>query len=125
MRLRIFLLSLALLLSPRWMKALNSFSRRSRREEYWKKGMQLGLCRVKTHFPSFPSALAASAAEVTMSSGRPARSSFLSRTSLKPLSSARTFSPNFWDSTASSSLTLRSSAFLASSRAAPLRTNPL
>ena len=34
------------------MKALKSFSRRSRRAEYWKKGMQLGLWRVKTHLPS-------------------------------------------------------------------------
>ena len=57
-------LSVALPLAPRLMKAWKSFSRRSRREEYWKKGMQLGLWRVKTHFPSIPLALAASAAPV-------------------------------------------------------------
>ena len=50
--------------------------------------------RVMTCLPGRSRSAAASAATAITESGRPARSSGLSRTSIQPLSSARTFWPN-------------------------------
>ena len=70
--------------------------------EYCKKGIKLGLCRVKIHLPGWPKSLAVSAAPANTESGKPCRSSFLSRTNLNALFSFNTFSANCMESRESS-----------------------
>ena len=66
----------------------------------------LGTWIEKSHLPSSPASLAASAAIVRTEAGSPSRSASLSMISLNALVSARTFSPNFTLSRESSWLIL-------------------
>ena len=69
------LLSLALPLSPRAVKALKTFSRRSRREELFRNGSTEERDSVTIALPAMPRSSAAALAAATKASGRPARSS--------------------------------------------------
>jgi hypothetical protein len=68
------LLSLALLLSPRAVKALNTFSRRSRRMELFRNGSTEERDSVTIALPSIPRSPAAALAAAMKLSGRPSRS---------------------------------------------------
>ena len=68
------LLSLALLLSPRAVKALNTFSRRSRRLELFRNGSTEDRDSVTIALPAMPRSSAAAFAAATKLSERPSRS---------------------------------------------------
>ena len=68
------LLSLALPLSPRAVKALNTFSRRSRRVELFRNGSTKERDSVMTALPAMPRSSAAALAAATKLSDRPSRS---------------------------------------------------
>lgn len=68
------LLSLSLPLSPRAVKALNTFSRRSRRVELFRNGSTKDRDSVMIALPGMSRSLAAALAEATKLSGRPSRS---------------------------------------------------
>ncbi len=70
----ISLLSLALSLSPRAVKALNTFSRRSRRVELFRNGSTNERDSVTIALPAMPRSLAAASAAAIKLSERPSRS---------------------------------------------------
>ena len=67
------LLSLALPLSPRAVKALKTFSRRSRRDELFRNGSTEERDSVTIALPAMPRSSASALAAATKASGRPAR----------------------------------------------------
>ena len=114
------LLSLALPLSPRAVKALKTFSRRSRRDELFRNGSTEERDSVTIALPSMPRSSAVALAAATKASGRPARSS--SPSSMNQSCS----SPSRWwlnevPSWASRSLISARRFLAASSRPAPAR----
>ncbi len=114
-------ISAAFSVSPRFTQAVKAFSRRSRRVENCRKGSIEERDRVMTCLPARSRSRAASAAAERTDSGRPARSSSPSSTSMKPFSAASTFWLNAVPSSASRSLISASRFLPASSSAAPAR----
>ena len=121
MRAMIALVSFSPPLSPRFLNAFHTFSRRSRRDEALRNGSTLERVLTTAHLPASSRSSAAALYAATSDGDRPARSFFDSRT-IQVFSSASTLLPKSVNSPASSSLILPTFALSSGERFAPART---